>query len=296
MPRRRGWASGFLSRDLSATADRRKPHADLGKGAVDLKYRVRIVDRIPVKLDPAEVLGLAEFRRLRDREGEVRRLLQASSTLMRPRGVFTLLAVESISNGTVHLEGGHVLNSIVLADAARPGRRVAPYVITIGPELEDEASRMSQTDIFGGWLLARIGDYALGKASLYVRSLIEGELGKSPSSFSPGTGTGRLFGIEQQKVLFDILAPQNSIGVTLTLGYVMVPFKSISGVFAAADGEYVACRYCPGGCRYRKAEYSGEYLAVKRGGEECDGSVQSDCLAPVGGEHTLADATEGRRD
>jgi len=256
---------------------------------------MRVVDRIPVKLDSEEVLDLPEFRRLRNRESEVRRLLQVSSALMRPRGVFTLLRIRSVSNGAVHLEGEHILNSIALAEMAKTGQKVAPYVITIGPDLEDEASRMSQTDIFGGWLLARIGDYALGKASLYVRSLTERELGKSPSSFSPGTGTGRLFGIEQQEVLFDILDPRNSIGVTLTPSYLMVPLKSISGVFAAADGEYVACRYCPRECEYRRAEFSGEYLAVKPGGRECDGSIQPDRLAPMGDERTLTDATERRR-
>jgi len=240
---------------------------------------MRVVGRIPVKFGPEEVLGLPEFRKLRHRESEVGRLLQVGIALMRPRGVFTLLRIESISKGAVHLEGEHTLNSIALADMARPGQRVAPYVITIGQGLEEEASRMNQTDVFGGWLLGRIGDYALGKASLHIRSLIEGELGETPSSFAPGTGTGRLFGIEQQKVLFDILDPPNSIGVTLTPSYLMVPLKSISGVFAAVEGEYVACRYCPRECEYRRAQFGGEYPMVKPGCEECDGFVPSDSFA-----------------
>lgn len=240
---------------------------------------MKVVDRIPVMLDPAELLSLPEFRRLRERRSEVGRLLQVSSGLIRSRGVFTLLRIENISNGTVHLEGQHILSSIALADMAKPGQRVAPYVITIGLALEEEASRMTQTDLFGGWLLGRIGDYALGEASLYVRSLVEGELGKGLSNFAPGTGTGRLFGIAQQKALFDILDPQSSIGVTLTPSYLMVPLKSISGVFAACDGEYVMCRYCPRECEYRRAQFTGEHFVVKSGQRECDGALPSSYLS-----------------
>jgi hypothetical protein len=237
---------------------------------------MRKVVSIPVDMSAQELLGRPEFVRLTEKARDLERLLRVSRDLLKPRGVFTLLKVTGVVDGTVQLEGGHALKSVGLADMVRPGGRLAPYAITIGPDLEQEASRMSQVDVFAGWALGRIGDYALGKASLHMRSMVEKELGEAVSSLAPGAGTGRLFGIDQQTVLFDILDPTNSIGVKLTQGYLMVPLKSISGVFAATNMEYVACRYCPKDCEYRRAEFGGEYLAVTPGGIECDGRTPPD--------------------
>jgi hypothetical protein len=92
--------------------------------------------------------------------------------------------------------------------------------------------------------------------------LIESELGGKVSSFGPGTGTGILFDIKQQKVLFKILDPMKSIGVQLSSSYLMIPRKSVSGVFASIDEEYVACQYCPKKCDGRRAAFIGQYRSI----------------------------------
>jgi len=84
-------------------------------------------------------------------------------------------------------------------------------------------------------------------------------LGDEVSSFGPGEGTGKLFGIEQQTVLFQILQPFNSIGVQLTPSLLMMPKKSVSGVFAITDEEYIACQYCPKKCENKSSAFRGEY-------------------------------------
>jgi len=88
---------------------------------------------------------------------------------------------------------------------------------------------------------------------------VEESLGDKVSDFGPGEGTGELFGIEQQTVLFRILQPLKSIGVQLTPSYLMIPKKSESGVFAVTDEEYVACQYCPKKCEYRETAFRGKY-------------------------------------
>jgi len=149
------------------------------------------------------------------------------------------------------------------------GQTVVPYVVTIGPGLEKQASEEAKGSVFRSWVLERAGDHALEKAGAYVRSHVREALGGDVSSFSPGSGTGKLFGIEQQEVLFQILDPPESIGVCLTAGCMMVPRKSVSGVLAATRGEYVACRYCPRErCETRSEPFSGEYYPL-----ECEGKV-----------------------
>lgn len=241
-----------------------------------LHPRTKVVDSIPVEIDHEELSRSREFRRLRGREKEIEFLAEKSRDLIRPRAVLTFLEVKEINEDCIQLEGGHVLRSQILSGTLRCGQVVSPYVITIGHELEEEASRMSDRDVFGGWVLGRIGDYALGKASLHVRSLVAHELGDGLSDFAPGTGTGKLFGLEQQTVLFDILDPLSSIAVTLTSSYLMIPIKSVSGVFARTGQDYVACQYCPRECESRRKPFAGEYLSVECKGGDGDGAVSPD--------------------
>jgi len=237
---------------------------------------MRVVDSIPVEIDPEELSRSPEFRRLKGREAEIASLVEKSRDLIKPKAVFTFLRVEDINEDLIQFEGGHALRSLVLSDALKRGQAVAPYVITIGPELEEEASRMSDRDVFGAWALGRIGDHALGKASLHVRSLVAHELGNRLSSFAPGTGTGKLFGLEQQATLFQILDPTSNIAVILTPGYLMMPIKSISGVFATTRQEYDACQYCPRVCENRRKPFGGEYLDIECDGEGGHGGISPD--------------------
>lgn len=224
--------------------------------------QVRVVDSIPVDIDHRKVIQSREFRRLKGRETEIELMAEKGRGLIRPRAVLTFLEVKGIDKDRIRLGSDHVLESLILSDTLEIGQTIAPYVITIGRELEDEASRMSARDVFGGWALARMGDLALGNASVHVRSLAAQELGDGLSDFAPGTGTGKLFGIKQQAVLFDILNPPGNIGVSLTSSYLMMPIKSISGVFAKVQREYVACQYCPKRCESRRKPFAGEYQRI----------------------------------
>jgi hypothetical protein len=237
---------------------------------------MKVIDSIPVEIDYEELSHSREFRGLRSKEKQIEALVEKSRDLIKPRAVFTFLKVNRIDGDLVQLEGDHVLRSSLLSNVLKCGQTVAPYVITIGRELEREASRTSDRDVFDAWVLGRIGDHALGKASLHVGSLISRELGESLSSFAPGAGTGRLFGLEQQAVLFQILDPLNNIAVSITPSYLMIPIKSISGVFAKAGEDYVACQYCPRECGSRRRPFSGEYQDVECKGGDGGAAINSD--------------------
>ncbi len=224
---------------------------------------MKVIDNVPVDLDQKEIVRALAVGRLKDRGTEIASFVGKSRTLVRPKAVYTIVSVTGIDEDLVHLDNGQILRSIILADALQCGQEIAPYVVTIGLKLEEEASKLSKDNLFGAWTLEKIGDIAVQKAAIYVRSRVEQELGSSISSFGPGTGTGKLFGIEQQEVLFRILDPLENIGVRLTPSYLMLPRKSISGVLAATSKEYVACEYCPRKCEYRRRPFGGEYHSMK---------------------------------
>ncbi len=229
---------------------------------------VKVVDPIPVELDAGELSRTFMSEVLKERE--IASLMDEYRGLVEPRAVFVFVRVAGIEGDEVRLESGHVLKSLVLGDMLECGQTIVPFVVTVGPGLEKQASREAKESILRSWMLERMGDYALGKACDYLVSRVEEWLGSAVSTFSPGEGTGKLFGIEQQEVLFQILDPAKSVDVRLTSGCMMVPRKSVSGVLAATRREYVACQYCPRErCEGRRRPFGGEYYPIK-----CEGRVE----------------------
>jgi hypothetical protein len=222
---------------------------------------MKVFDHIPVTLDVVEFIKIQGIRKIT--EQELSSLIEKACQLMEPKAVYTFLRTLNVDNPKVHVEGGHVLDSVILSDTLRGGQTIAPYVITIGPGVEKLASEEAKKSILKSWILEKVGDYALSKAREYAKSEIEKQMESKVSSFGPGTGTGKLFDIRQQEVLFKILEPQNKIGVKLTPSYLMIPRKSVSGVFASTNTEYVACQYCPRKCESRKKNFSGEYHPIE---------------------------------
>jgi hypothetical protein len=174
------------------------------------------------------------------------------------------MKVTAIGDEEVDLEGGYKLRSMVLADKLAIHQTIAPLVATIGPKLEEQASHYAKTSVLRSFILERIGDFALRKARTNIEIQIAQQLGGRISRFEPGGGTGKAFNIEQQKELFNILDPTNSIGVRLLPSLLMIPRKSSSGVYASLEENFFDCQYCPAICDYRKAPFTGEYRRIKR--------------------------------
>ena len=227
---------------------------------------MKVIDPVPLKLDGAELAENLEPRRLSE---EAVKLLEKARPLIQPKAVYTSVRVSRFENDLVHLENGQALRGVVLADMLSAGQEIMPYVVTIGLKLENEISRTKS--LLHSYLLEKIGDYALHKALAYLKSLAAERLARGPvsvSEFSPGTGTGELFGIEQQMSLFQILdGAASSVRVHLTPSLMMIPRKSVSGVLAATLREYVACAYCPRQCESRSTLFVGEYQRTKAGSE-----------------------------
>jgi hypothetical protein len=220
-----------------------------------------VLDSIPLKIRAEDVQQ--NLKLVTQKQQEVKLVIEKGLKMIRPKAVYTFAKVKENKETEICLDVGGFIHSQILTDLLKPGQTIALYVVTIGGDLEQEASRVGKTSILNAWVLEQAGDYALGKASAYIKDRVEETLGGKVSSFSPGTGTGRLFGIEQQKAIFEILNPPKNIGVNLSPSFLMVPRKSVSGIYAVTRQEYVACQYCPRErCMNRRKPFSGEYFSI----------------------------------
>jgi hypothetical protein len=231
------------------------------KRSLRLKPLTTVVDPVPVKIRVDDVLQT--MRIVPSKKQEARSTIEKGLGLITPKVVYAFTGIKVIEEPRVTLETGQIVQSIILSDMLKGGQTVALFVATIGESLEREASALGKTSILNAWVLEQTGDYVLRQVSAHVKARVEETLGGKASGFSPGTGTGKLFGIDQQKALFEVLEPQKNIGVTLTPSFLMVPRKSVSGILAATPKEYDACQYCPRErCMSRRRPFTGEYFQL----------------------------------
>ena len=193
---------------------------------------------------------------------ELTPLMDEARSLIEPRAVYSYLPVTNIGDEQVRLDNDHSLKSVVLCDMLEIGQEVVPFVITVGPRLEERAR--ADKNLLRSYLLEKIADHALGRAEDDLKSRTGKRLGAIISAFSPGSGTGELFTIDQQEAIFKLLDPAKNVGVHLSPSFMMIPRKSISGIFAATREEYVSCAHCPKECESRKTPYRGKYQRSKR--------------------------------
>ncbi len=79
---------------------------------------------------------------------------------------------------------------------------------------------------------------------------------------APGSGAANVWPITQQKELFSIFGNvEDLIGVKLTDRCLMVPLKSVSGLFFPTVNQFESCQLCPREvCSARRAPYDLELV------------------------------------
>ncbi len=155
--------------------------------------------------------------------------------------------------------GGVKFTSRVLRVNLDKVERVFPYVITCGRELD--GIEIPSADFIKGYYLDQIKETALILARRYVEDYLKKRyaLGQL-SRMAPGAGAADDWLITQQKELFSIFGGRDKveefIGVRLTDTFLMVPIKSVSGIFFPTEVRFESCQICPReGCIGRRAPY-----------------------------------------
>ncbi len=210
------------------------------------------LESIPVHQDLGEIKRRLHTERCGDWP-HVKTLIETAQPLIRPQAAFRVSYIEERLENAVTVDGIR-LASHVLRKQLDKVDRVFPYVVSIGNQLEEKIRGCG--DILDQYYLDTIGNVALSTVRKYLECQLMSKYAiNGLSSMSPGSLSD--WPIEEQKPLFSILGDvETAIGVTVTKDLLMVPTKSISGIYFPTDLPFYTCQLCPRkNCDSRKARF-----------------------------------------
>ena len=213
---------------------------------------VEILTDIPVRVDPG-----AASRRLRFGPGHgfasLDELLGTALPLVKLRAATMVAYTGAKAEDGVEV-GGVFFRSRVLRANLDKVRKVFPFIMTVGAELEAQAAATGEL----------LQQYYLEEAANLVLEAAAGRLARrlgkrwglpSLSAMSPGSLED--WPITEQPKLFSLFGDTRSlVGVELTESLLMLPRKSISGILFPSEEGFLSCRLCEReSCPGRKAPY-----------------------------------------
>lgn len=227
-----------------------------------------ILDSIPFRIDADSV-----FAHLRLGPGgayadEIHELLEQARQYARPRALYAAASVTLADEDTVIVTtgeaGGNSMRTLaqvcfksrMLRTNLASSERVFVYLATCGPELDFVP--VARDDIFGQFCLDAIKELALYCALAHLTEHLRSQHGAAKlASMNPGSGDQSLWPIEQQKKLFALLGSgPHTIGVSLTDSCLMIPNKTVSGLFYECDSGFQSCQLCRQEfCLHRRAAF-----------------------------------------
>ena len=212
-----------------------------------------ILDKITISISLDELRKRLHMERDRDL-GELQPLIDVARTLIEPRALYDVRFIEEKLEDAV-IVNGRRLKSRVLRKNLDQVERIFPFVITLGPKLGEKQT--ASTDLLENFYLDTIGNVALNSARKHLKRHLESKFAlEKISSMAPGSLAD--WPIEEQAPLFKLLGDvDTSIGVMLTDSLLMLPAKSISGLYFPTEVSFFSCQLCPRErCESRKAKFS----------------------------------------
>jgi hypothetical protein len=158
-----------------------------------------------------------------------------------PKAVYRVSYIEETSDESIRLDGS-VFSSSLMIRNFKNIHRVFPYAVTCGTEVYKWAEGV--TDIIERYWVDNIMEAILRDMIIEMYNEIKRVYGiEKLSSMNPGSLEG--WPIQQQAQLFGLIGSvKESTGITLTDSFLMIPQKSVSGIYFPSGSEYSNCKLC----------------------------------------------------
>jgi hypothetical protein len=214
---------------------------------------LHIIDKITVNLPMATILTQARTKTGSKAESQLENLISSAQEIARPKAMYKVAYIESRSDDTVTIDN-KIFTSRILRVNLEKKERVFVYLATCGEELDQWSSQFD--DLLKQFWADLIKQTALFSIKQILQKHIESQFRPGQMSYmSPGSLED--WPLAQQNPLFQLFdgAP-SSIGLRLTDSCLMIPTKSVSGIFFSTEETFESCQLCTRPkCQNRKAAY-----------------------------------------
>ncbi len=215
---------------------------------------MEILNNIPVKLDTDEIL---KHLHLQNKNNElvknIRELISIAGKVAKPKALYKISNVDNKNGDSLYISDIKFTSRVLRVNLDKI-ESVFPYIVTCGKELDEIA--VPTDDIMISYCLDSIKEMVLRLARSYLNNYITKIfLTEQLSHISPGSP--EVWHITQQKELFSIFGNvEDLIGVKLTESFLMLPIKSVSGIYFPSKIRFESCQLCQKDrCEDRRAPY-----------------------------------------
>ena len=212
------------------------------------------MNNIPVKLDTDEIL---KHLHLQNKNNElvknIRELISIAGKVAKPKALYKISNVDNKNGDSLYISDIKFTSRVLRVNLDKI-ESVFPYIVTCGKELDEIA--VPTDDIMISYCLDSIKEMVLRLARSYLNNYITKIfLTEQLSHISPGSP--EVWHITQQKELFSIFGNvEDLIGVKLTESFLMLPIKSVSGIYFPSKIRFESCQLCQKDrCEDRRAPY-----------------------------------------
>lgn len=183
--------------------------------------------------------------------------IEIAKSLAAPRSITLNIPVESAFDSSLILSGGVAFTGKRLIGHIKNARGLILFLVTIGPDIEETASRlMKEGDGLSGYLMDRIGSFAVEYLAESLEDRIRREHTAKDLSVSMRCSPGYCDWPIEEQLKLDGLIGYDKIGVRLNESLMMTPKKSISGLIAIGDkGTFDKKTSQCGQCDMKRCDY-----------------------------------------
>lgn len=229
---------------------------------------MEVLNSIPINLDLETILKRMHVRNRNENiVKNVREMMEMARPIAKPKAIYEVSYIDNEDGDSLDIGGVRFTSRVLQVNLDKVGR-VFPYVVTCGRELDE--INIPSDDFIKGYYLDQVKEMVLVLARQYLEDYLKRSyaLGQM-SRMAPGAGSGDDWPIIQQRELFSIFGGREKveelIGVRLTDNCLMIPIKSVSGIFFPTEVEFTACQLCPREkCIGRRAAYDPESVKKYR--------------------------------
>jgi len=228
---------------------------------------MEVFENIPFEPDVDDLLSNVHVDRASRDAADLQELLETARRAAKPKATCEVSYIDDKSEDSVVLSGVKFTSRVLRVNLDK-AERAFPFIATCGRELDE--IDIPPDDFIRRYWLDVIKGMALGAAMKYLTEQLKDQYALPHiASMSPGDADHAIWPIEQQRQLFLIFGDtEELIGVRLTDSFLMIPNKSVSGIYFPTEVNFESCKLCPREvCPGRRAPYDKNLLEAYKTGK-----------------------------